>query len=177
MASRGPARPRLRRRLADRNNPWRKAHRKPQGRGSAVTCEGQGQPSSSLTGCPPGRRPPVVQSSASPWFAVLALRARANTNCARDASSESRHALRRRRCLSPWRDRARSADRARVAAGDAHARIEIGMGCDAPIETQGRDDLGPVGVDRSDSSARTLATAIEATRQKLMLIFASPTYS
>ena len=41
------------------------------------------------------------------------------------------------------------------------------MGSDAPIETQGRDDLRPVGVDRSGSLARTLATAIEATRTEI----------
>ena len=48
----------------------------------------------------------------------------------------------------PCRDRARSADRARVASGDAQARIEIGTGSDAPIETQVGDNLGPAGIDR-----------------------------
>ena len=64
-----------------------------------------------------------------------------------------------------------------VAAGDAEAGREIGVLADALVELQRRHDLGPVGADRSHSSASVLATLIDATRQQLMAILASSALS
>ena len=64
-----------------------------------------------------------------------------------------------------------------IAAGNAETGAEIGALPDPLVELQRWCDIGPVGADVFANLGEVLATVIEATRQKLMLILASSALS